>query len=352
MLPLLVIRPRRVAAHGGDEVVYRHTLRYLEQALPNPIETVELHPVGGLNKLRHLLCLPPEITAFETPANHRAVADALAARRYAAVLLFNEITFPTLPDVLRAGVPAILVAHNVQSVVASSDASPLVRLGAIVARRFERRIYGDPRAALSCISLTDVDGLKAAGVLRDDIVVVPPGAPPAAALAEGAPVIAEAVMTGSYGWWRKRRDLKRLATEPDALGCPILANDADALAALGARGVPMPADIDWTAGVRFGIVSDRFLGGFKLKVLEYVANNCVVLSYCNLAREFEGLPHAGEMVRHISSLSEARAAMRAAQADPGFVERFRAFKTACLDRYRWDLCLEPLASLTARVAAG
>jgi hypothetical protein len=341
---VLIIRPRKVAAHGGDEVVYRRSIEFLEREVDATFAIMELQPVGRWRRLGNLLRFPPELARFAGPENDRRVSERLQAGGYANVLLFNEVTFPLLPVLTRHGLKPVLVAHNVQSVVASSDPSPIVRATAEIARRFERRYYDARGTTLVCISNTDIAGLKAAGVDRHDVYLAPPGVPPAKPLAEHATVQRELMLTGSYGWWRKRRDLKRLAAEKWDATLPIVATDADALAMLGDRAAPLPDSFDWSAALRFGLVSDRFQGGFKLKVLEYIANNCVVLSYCDMSPEFGGIPDADLFVRHIGSMVEADAIGRELAMDADqTVARFRIFKAAVMERFSWDRCLAPLA---------
>ena len=176
--------------------------------------------------------------------------------------------------------------------------------------------------------------------------MAPAGAPPVSHLASDAPVLREAVITGSYGWWRKRRDLKTFALGP-SIGAPIYAVDPVALDILGVQGRPLNDSVGWSweAGLRFGLVTDLFLGGFKLKSLEYVAKNCVVLSLSDIRAEFKGLPHAEEFVHYIAGgkaeVGRTIEAMCRAPRAP-LVARFLEFKSACMRRFQWEACLTPL----------
>lgn len=339
---LLVVRPRRQGnGNGGDEVMYSHSLKYIDR-MGITYDVIELQPVSRTMKMLNLLRLPAEIAGYAGYQNVERVRNALAQSVYDSVIFFNEVTFPSLPGGKHSGLRPILAAHNVQSVVASSDPSPIVRATGFLARAFERRYYADPDVALVCISQGDVDGLRAARIHRRDIAIAPPGAPPAADLVASAQILPVAVITGSYGWWRKKRDLRRLAAGAWTLPQPILANDLEALSIMGDKAERMEA-MDWSSAVRFGIVSDRFVGGFKLKLLEYIANNCIVLACCDLSREVAALPHAAEFVRKISGLPEAAKVIAELSGDNrAMIERFRIFKKACLERYAWDNCLQPL----------
>jgi hypothetical protein len=187
-------------------------------------------------------------------------------------------------------------------------------------------------------------GLRASGVGRAPVFVAPPGAPPAAAFPAPFRVADTIVLTGSYGWWRKRRDLQAFLESATA-AVPIYTADREAQAIIAQAGFPLvEAKPDIAAALHFGLITDRFEGGFKLKSLEYVAGNCVVLAFCDLSLEFEGLPHAGEFIRKIASVEEARGIMVAMQAENPVAlgQRFHAFREACLARYEWNACLAPL----------
>lgn len=341
---VLAIRPEPTPeAHGGDEIVYRRSLDRLARTMS--VETLHLHAVGKVRRVLGILgANPPETTRFLSDANRRRVAERLARGDVDIVLLCNEVTFPMLPVVKRAGVPAVLSAHNVHSIVAATDPTLLGRVLKPCATAFERRWYADSAAALILISQSDRAGLAASGIERGRLWVSPPGAPRDNLLADGAPLLPEAVLTGSYGWWRKRRDLESFRGDP-TLGVPILASDPDALAILGDEAVDLRQrpDFSWSQGVRFGLITDSFLGGFKLKSLEYVANNCIILSRVDIRAEYAGLPHVEACVQVTPTKAAMADALRRTLAEPGSdtVPRFREFKHACLERYDWDRCLDP-----------
>lgn len=342
-LRCLIVRPVKMSDHGGDEVVYRKSIDYLSRHFA--IDTVEVHPIGGARKFLNLVKLaPPEILRWISAENVERVRAAIAGNSYDAVFFFNEITFPSSEPALVWTGPTILAAHNVHSVVARSENSLLSRVMRPITAHFERRWYGDRRAELVCISNNDVAGLRASGVDRDPVFVAPPGAPPADPFPDPFRVAETIVLTGSYGWWRKRRDLQAFLASGGTV-LPIYTADPEARALIAEAKFPLIEDKpDFAAAMHFGLVTDRFEGGFKLKSLEYVARNCTVLSFCDLSPEFVGLPHADEFVRRIASADEARGIIAAMRAeDPvALGERFRAFRDACLARYEWSACLAPL----------
>ena len=354
MTRCLFVRPAISSdAMGGDEVVYRRITKYIASLME--LEVLELAGISRpMQVLRAAQGNPLEVTRYLSRQNAEALRARLAASPFDVVCFAHEATFALSTAVEDPAIHRVFYAHNTHSLLAATDPSALGRLMRPIATAFERRWYGDPKAALVCISRGDVAGLRAAGVMRDDIYLSPPGAPPTEPLSDQARVIGEAVLTGSYGWWRKRRDLKTFAAGPP-IDAPILATDPLAVEILGGQArLVRNEEVDWSLGLRFGLITDRFLGGFKLKSVEYVARNCMVLSCCDLSPDFEGLPHAGEFVRLVSGKAEVAAELRRLSEGPheDLLARFRLFKAACLERYRWDACLQPLgAALTGRLAA-
>lgn len=337
----LVIRPETSkAAHGGDEIVYRRSLEYLSKTVE--VKVCELKSVSRARQYLELAKgTPPEATRYLGQENRDRVCEAIETTRPDVVCFFNEVTFPLLSVAKAACVPAVLAAHNVHSVVAGSDPDFRNRILKPLAVSFERKWYDDSEAELVCISRLDVEGLRRAGVKRRQIFVAPPGCPAPFALSYDAEVVSEIVLTGSYDWWRKRRDLEAFA-RGTPLPIKIFTFDKNARTVLGAQAIEPIPDPNWEASIRFGLITDRFLGGFKLKALEYVARNCIVLTACDISPEFVGLPGAELFVRKISGKEDLWAAILETCQTADLAKRFREFKAACVARFNWEHCLAPL----------
>jgi hypothetical protein len=338
----LVVRPvQPEAAHGGDEIIYRRSIEFLSRTMD--VEICQLQSVGRARQFIELFKgTPPETTRFLGEENRQRVSAAIASYKPDVACFFNEVTFPSFASAKAAGIKTVLVAQNVHSIVAATDPAGWTKIFEPLAAMYERKWYGDEAAELVCISKVDVDGLAKAGVRRKKIWVAPPGCPPAAPLADHAGLLPELVLTGSYAWWRKRRDLKKFA-KGDPLAAKMYVFDSAARDILGDQAQdPGKIEIDWSSGVRFGLVTDRFLGGFKLKALEYVAKNCIILTASDISTEFEGLPHAEIFVRVIANKDDVRRIIQEFDGISDVVGKFRAFKEACLLQYGWERCLAPL----------
>lgn len=338
---LYVVRRAVGGSQAGDQVHVRRMLRWLEPRLD--LKIVELEPLSPAGRVVNLFRgWPVEMTGLWGPRNRKTLADAMAAHRPAYVYLIHEAIFPFADDVRDA--TSVLFCMNAISCLAESDPSPWVRLTAPSARAYEDR-YFRPRddRKLVLVSRADARWLRKRFASRERWPIAAPGALAARPLDESASLHREVLITGSYDWWRKRRDLKEFARRN--VGAPLLVTDERAAQALGAgaRRIDMKT-LDTDSVMRFGLVTDRFLGGFKLKSLEYVANNAVILSRSDIRPDFEGLPDADLFVRYTPTVESVRLAMDELLGMPAaeLVSRFKVFQAACSQRFAWDECLQPL----------
>jgi hypothetical protein len=339
--PALVILPmEHGSAMKGDRVVLRHLATFLEQRYD--CQSLRLTRLGGigksLNVLTHLL--PLELAPYWREQYRKQVRAIVADGDFAHVFILHEGLFYLAAEIDRNRTPVTLFAHNIISRFAID--SPLQPVMTALARRYERRWYAQPGARTVFISRSDRDEAVRMNLAAADAPVAPPGAPPAAALDPQAVFTGEAVITGTYEWWRKRLDLKTF----NGTGLDLTAFDERvAKVAPHARILPSADGFDWGQAIRVGIITDQFAAGFKLKSVEYVAQNCLVFSRARLFEEFEGLPHAKDFIVDDIDPSAwpARIAALRAEDQADLRRRFLAFQKSCLKRYDWATCLEPLA---------
>jgi hypothetical protein len=250
-------------------------------------------------------------------------------------------------------IPFISLRHNVTSDAMASVLSAnalMANLYHTMATLQERATLRGPLyQAVTAISARDLTLLTALSG-RNDVALVMPGAPPAAPLAPHADVRRELVVSGTYDWFPKTRDVHRFAEEYSAAPAP------DSRVYLGA-GVPHAlratlggADehsLDYSAAIRFGVITDRFTAGHKLKTAAHLMNNCAVISFARVSEDFAGFPHAkrwifeirdvaeiGPIMDHITSLSAT-----AARAE------LIALKRAVDETLSWKVQAEALATV-------
>jgi hypothetical protein len=341
---LVITVSRSGAAHSGDVIVLRHVIARLGRHYDCEVLTVTA--AGRVAKVANILLnqVPSEWSAYYSDRWFEAVRKLTTDNDYARVFILYEALF-YLAEAVRPGpAKAVLYSHNVPSQYSSGEnflETALHRL----AVKAEMRWYAPVNGEVVFISKSDRDAAVRAELATPDARVAPPGAPPAKPLADDATFVGEAVITGSYNWWRKRRDLKAFAA-----GCgDVVVHGFDPWIKKtlpASRLYASADDFDWSSHLRLGVVTDRFPGGFKLKTLEYVARNCAVFSSAPVMSDFADLPYADRFVfdnqqpEQIAEVSRALAAR-----DPATLRReFLAFKEACCARYDWDRSLEPLLS--------
>lgn len=338
---LFVVRRARGPAQGGDRIHINRMIPFLSERMTLQVVTLEY---GGLGqRLRDLLRgWPVEVCGYYSAANRATLAQALKSKP-GYVYLIHESTFAFGALAASTGATPVLFSMNSIATLMATGGSLPQSLLAPLGYAYERRYFCQPGSVLTVVSRLDARALRETLGVTTLFPVVAPGILPPVALKPGAVAVPELVITGSYAWWRKRNDLKRFARQPPAL--PIWTQDDVAEGILGDRGKRLPASMDWSDAIRFGVITDRFLGGFKLKALEYVANNCIVLSYCDIRPEFTGIPHADEFVRLVESSADIEREIAALTAleQVALVSRYEAFKAGCALRFDWDRCLAALA---------
>lgn len=324
---------------GGDEIYDRKVIAALDPGL-----AVERFPVAAQSKVwqvRALLRgLPHPRFKYASPAIDRAFRSA-AARHSAIVISWESFE----PLALLLDRPVTLVVHNVMSDILAQlyGDHPVLRLAALQSRRWEQAVYARRNLRIVALSQRDRDLIGQLGQ-RDDIAVASPGTPPVVPLQTDR-LVNELVISGSYDWRPKRADFCSLAREVGAAGpgegigwrhdgaLPVVPEAAP----VATRSTPI-AGPDYADGLRFGVIPDTFLGGFKLKATYFIANNCMVLSRCDIRHEFKDLPHSSEFVRYTPTLVDILAAVATFRGQPvePLLARWRVFQAACAERFAWS----------------
>ena len=320
---------------AGDEIFDRRTIAAL-RARGHAVTPLHPRRVGrGREALNLLRGVPHYRSWFDSPANRAALAAA-AAGHDATIVSWEP------HDLLRPPKPALLVPHNVTSraLPALYPGHPLVALLARRARGWERSCYRAGRwSAIAALSARDHAYLAG---LPDPppLLLTRPGMPPAVPLAEDAVLRRELVVSGTFGWAPKRRDLLRFAAEygpsPDRL--PVHGEAWPAEAARLLAPLPLPEGPALAAALRLGIITDRFEAGHKLKTLAHIAGNQIVLSFADVAFDFADIPDHEVFIRRIGAAAEIAGHVAALAAMPAgeLRQRFRLFQRRCAERFTWD----------------
>lgn len=322
---------------AGDEVFDRRTIAAL-RARGHAVTLWHPRRLGRLRQtLNRLRGVPHYRTWFEDTANRSALAAATAAQD--AVIVSWEPLDGLRPP---GPAPALLILHNVTSRSLRSifPRHPLARMLAAGAAHWERATYR-PECWAAIATLTRPDQAHVRTLPgRPDTLLTIPGMPPLAPLAPDAVLCPELVVAGTFDWRPKRRDLLCFAREHAALPArlPVRGEGWPTEVERLLTPLPPPTAEDTASGIRFGIVTDRFEAGHKLKTLAHIAANQVVLSFAEVGADLAEIPDHRFFLRRIATAADIPGHVaELAALDPAQLrDRLAAFKRRCAARFTWD----------------
>lgn len=337
---------------AGDEVYDRKLLQRLE--LSHDIIRFVPEPLSRPSKLLNLALGVPLYRA-----TYRSHANIMRLRTLIRETNPNVVAISWEPFDFFAAVidkPVVLLLHNI-----TSDAILEVFYRNFVAKwyarklsRYEEMLYN--RANISSVVVLSVrDADVARGLVKcKPVIVVSPGAPPVSGRPDNQ-VRPELIISGTYDWYPKRRDLVEASEEfrsavnfPLSLfwDKPLPKKARTALEGIYLRDVPQEL------ALRFGFVPDKFSSGFKLKVTYYIVNNCIVLSKSDVSQDYEGIADFELFIRRVNNVAEIEEIYKEiSRMDPiQLINRFEVFKQACVKRFSWDEGAERVSALLESAA--
>lgn len=338
----------------GDEIFDRSTIASL-RADGHEVAIAHPRPLGRAAEALNLARgLPVYRARFASRDNRRHVAAATAAVAPDLTICSWE-PFDILVPALRA--PVILIAHNVTGAALPSihPGNPAIAVAAYRARQWERRVWRHPKLrAVAVLSRADRDLVNATRGVAATLLTIP-GMPPVEPLAPDAALRRVIAIDGTYTWGPKRRDLARFAREfadrPDRFAIAAGALPAGIEVLLGG-GSGRVADPDGAA-LAFGLITDRFVAGHKLKTLAYLARNRIVLSFADVRPDFADIPDAAWFIRTITAPDDiAPIADELARVPPDELRRrFNTFRDRCAAKFTWTAVARALTATVDRSAA-
>ena len=343
--------------NAGDEVFDQQLIEACV-AQGATVDRVYPEPLSRLGQLSNFVLrgLPHNRARFASARNHFALGQA-ARRHHVAVVSMEQ--FDEL--LLHLPLPAIPILHNITSLAVPSimPHNPLAAFAARRARHWEERVYRSGRlGAVAVLSRRDEAYLRGL-TTGATVLFTPPGMPPLVPLAQDAKLKQELVLSGSYVWFPKRRDVIAFARDYAAVAdrLPIVADGLPpkAAALLLPRAAPSgPAG----SAIRFGLIPDRFVAGHKLKTGYYLANNAIVLSFADVTEDFADIPDHDFFIRQIGDAREIgrHVAAVAAEEPRRLRARLETFKQRCAEVFSWQRSARSLlaaaSSLTGTTRLG
>jgi hypothetical protein len=236
----------------------------------------------------------------------------------------------------------ILIAHNITSLAlpALFPNSFLARFAAARARAWERRIYNSKTVtAVATLSRQDQDYVAKLPNAPATILMIP-GMPPITPLASDALLKEEIVLLGTYDWHPKHRDVILFLQDYAKIAnrAPIFASSLPAEAAGLLDVAPPLSPNEYGSALRFGLITDRFEAGHKLKTLAYIAQNQIVLSFADVRSDFKGIRNYELFIRKIDKTADIMQHMEDVRhIDPIILRNeFLEFQKTCFETFTWD----------------
>jgi hypothetical protein len=327
---------------AGDEIFDRKILSALRAEGVEPIRVAPERVSKPREILNLLRCVPHYRARYASRRNH----DLL--RRTAQecdVALCSWEPFDALA--YRLPCPVIPILHNVtsRSLPSMFPRNKAAALAAFRAGLWEKHIYSSSRfPAIAVLSRQDQAHVESLAPGKH-VLFTPPGMPPLVPLVETAVFKPEILISGTYDWLPKHRDIVAFAEEygRSALRLPILANGLPAKAAGLLQPEALPEQPPGDA-IRLGLIPDRFDAGHKLKTTYYIASNAIVLSYANVLFDFADIEDHAFFIRKISRVDEIDRHIREISLVPpeDLRRRLTAFKQRCADKFSWALAARTL----------
>jgi hypothetical protein len=344
---------KAVATSAAGDAIFDSKMVAAAKALGHSIDLFHPRRVGRLMELTNLFAgIPHPRTRYASAENLTKLRAASAG--YDMVISSAEV-FDRL--MLQLGVPVIVVLHNItsSSLTASFPGSLAVTLLAKRVRLWEQRHYrqGGNLRGIGVLSKRDQAYVQSLGA-APEVLYLPPGMPPVTDLNPDAILLQELTILGTFDWLPKKRDVTRFAQEYAAAKARLtvradrLPPEADELL----KPLPAPTRMEAAHALRFGVITDRFESGHKLKTLAYIAGNNIVMSFSDVSFDFDHIPDHDLFIRRVNSFDEMLAHINEISAMPWEIlqQRFIVFKQRCAECFVWTTVASRLMEAAARAA--
>ncbi len=352
------------SANAGDTIYDRRICGLLQQT--HTVETLAAPRRGRMAQLTRaaLHVSAPETFAFDLPDTVTRICQTTKTHRPEAIVFSHEHLDQLATAVRRRlgdAAPAfVTIRHNMTSDAMASilaDVPPAAALYRALAQRQERPALGSALFdEIIVLSVRDRDMVARLSGRRDATLAMP-GAPPPLSLQPDAAVKRDLLLLGTYDWFPKAHGLRHFAREITHTPLPgvTLHGDAGIPSAIAAQlGMAPVADLDLTAAIRFGVITDRFTAGHKLKTAAYLMQNCAVVSFADVIDDFASIPHAQRWIHRVRSTDDIAPIMAAMAARPHIDVHAElvALKAHIADALAWRTSAASVAAAIERAVRG
>jgi hypothetical protein len=152
-------------------------------------------------------------------------------------------------------------------------------------------------------------------------------------------------ITGNYKWSLKAKALSSALRLIKGMDIPILFSGECGIAntALIDSGIVFKEEAPEPKALCFGLISDDFTSGFKLKSLDLIANNCILITRSDIRQEFYGLPNNEYFVNYFETREDVIEIQKKIDAlQDNLLPYFIEFKKSVISRFSWELSADLL----------
>jgi hypothetical protein len=253
------------------------------------------------------------------------------------LIISHEALLPAIELFSNFGRQTWVIVHNLRSSLVDRGGRSFLGATRTIARHWEERYFNaNPDATLVFLAERELGLSK--GLCRNRSVLLRPGAPPSALEPKALAPSPTVVISGSYDWRLKRRDAvdlaKQLGAERSVERWTYYADRFFEDRGLPCRSIDsLPDD----GAIKIGLVPDKFVLGMKLKLIWYIAHNCIVASHVanELMPEFDGISNHKKFIRHIDLGRRLLPQLERIWSEDVNINEYRQFRSECLRRFNW-----------------
>jgi hypothetical protein len=154
-------------------------------------------------------------------------------------------------------------------------------------------------------------------------------------------------ISGNYKWSLKRKSLEKFLSSYDGRYEIVIDSDCEVLIFyLNKFNLKYRTKIKLDEySVMIGLISDDFLSGFKLKTLELISKNCLILSFSDLRDEFSFIDNSEKYISYCESMDDfysfCEDKLSFTEED---LKSFIEFKSIIKNKFNWELSATKLVS--------
>jgi hypothetical protein len=162
-----------------------------------------------------------------------------------------------------------------------------------------------------------------------------------------------AIFTGNYEWSLKRKSLQSVFKKKYCGSLELAAVNVDErfikIASSSGVRINYYNELQATGEIRIGVITDKFLSGFKLKALELIRIGCCLVSFSDISYEFEDILYADLFIHTIKNINELDLIYRSLTHEENVVAKFASFYADINEKFNWVYTANEMQKILGRL---